>query len=133
MVAKRQDASVGMLGEVVAHPGLLRRALRATAELFRIAVGVQDDDVPRAEVEAVVAFLRLACLFAPVVKIADGLGTVVLVVAGRWISSVSKLTPCPVVAAELRVRAPLIGEITCCENSSVWNTLNDFSCSLGAG
>src|SRR3990170_1442040 len=78
-VGKRARRRMG--GKIVPQPPLLGRALVAAADL--IAVRVEGDDVPVADVEAVVALAAFARQGAEVREVAPRAGDVVVVVAER--------------------------------------------------
>src|ERR1700756_420830 len=127
-----ERANVRMRGEILLQPGLFRRALGASAQSAGFATGVQDNKVPRAEVEAVIAFLRLAGAATPVAKIASGGGAVVFVISRCWAGTRFEATPGWAIAfQELFVGAVLIGEVTGGENRA-GNCVDQFRRSLGA-
>ena len=60
----------GMRGKVLLQPCFFRRALSATTQLFGATIGIEHNDVPRAEVVAVIAFSVIAGASIPIAKIA---------------------------------------------------------------
>src|SRR4051794_37524886 len=87
MVHERKRAVRGMSSQVIAQPRLLRRPRRAPPD--RAAVAVQCNEVPSAEIEAVVALPTIACgacagaNSVEVIEVPTGTGRVVLMVPGR--------------------------------------------------
>ncbi len=71
-----------MRGQVGGEPVLLWGARPAAADLR--AVAVDDDDVPGAEVVAVVALLGVACRRAKVLEVAGSPRDVIVVIARSW-------------------------------------------------
>jgi hypothetical protein len=69
-----------MRGQIVPQPPLLRRALLAASDL--LTVRVERDDVPVADIEAVVALPSFARQGTEVGEVAPRVGDVVVVVAG---------------------------------------------------
>src|SRR5207249_7850612 len=95
----RQHALFRGRREVRLEPDLLRRADSGRNEC---AVAVQRDDVPRAEVVAVVALTGRACSGAEVVEVTRGRGArVVLVVSDGRIRARLMATPRGVIAGEV--------------------------------
>ena len=86
-----ERAGPGVGGEVVGQPAELRRARAAAADVG--AVGVEDDDVPGAEVVAVPALGAVARRRSEVVEVAGGAGGLILVVARR--RAQERLQPSP--------------------------------------
>ena len=106
MVPVGERAGVGVRGEVGPQPLLLHRPGGAAHDR---AVRVERDEVPRADVEAVVPLRRIAREGAEVLVVARGVGGVVLVVAGNGLRARPDATPRRVVRGRvLRVRAVLV-------------------------
>src|SRR5689334_9035048 len=79
---QRDDALLGIGGEIGLEPELLRGAYGRRHERV---VAVEDDDVPGAEVLAVVALRRVARLRSPIPEVRGGGGArVVVLVAQHW-------------------------------------------------
>src|SRR5207248_9148221 len=107
VVPEGERALVRVRDEVVAEPRLLRRAGAAAAHLR--AVGVEGDQMPCADVEAVVALRAIA---APARLIADAVevvevprcaGRLVLVIADRRVRELHGAAPGGVVDGLARV------------------------------
>ena len=106
-----------MCREVGPQPGLLRGALGARDRIAFVA-RVQRDQVPAADVEAVVALVAVArpaaeCTYSvEVVEVALGAAREVLVIARRWKRDRAHTAPAHRVAlGEARVRAARILEV----------------------
>src|SRR5690242_5450786 len=79
---QRDDALLGVGGEIGLEPELLSGAYGGRHEAV---VAVQDDDVPGAEVLAVVALGRITRLRSPIPEVRGGGGArVVVLVARHW-------------------------------------------------
>src|SRR5439155_19142771 len=114
----REGARRSVPGEVAAEPALLRRAFLAPADLR--AVRVQGDQVPRADVEAVVAPSRRPGGLPEVASVAGGLRRPVLVVARCGLRYRFHATPGGRVGQEvLAVRAVLVLVVAESENGRV--------------
>src|SRR5215472_5548360 len=104
-----QRASNRMRSKIGAKPTFLRRTGLAAADVFAFAV--QNDDVPRAEVVAVVAGLGIACEDAKIFKVRCCTGDVKFMIAGRGTRPRSGAPPGLVVALEILLAAVRISEI----------------------
>jgi hypothetical protein len=122
------DARLCMSAEVLAKPQLLRRAGAAASHTGSIAVGVERDDVPGAQVVAVVALADWTGLRAPVFKIRRGVGNAVLVVSQSGPGAILETTPGrPVAVAKLGHTAMLVGKIPGGKHGA-GNLLDQFGC-----
>jgi hypothetical protein len=113
VVGVGQDAACFAGREVAAQPGLL------LSHGFALKVAVERDQVPGAEVEAVVALVRLAGPPAPIGVVGRGFGAAVFVVAGH--GPTARLVPAPgevVAALELGLGATPVGQVAEDEDSA---------------
>ena len=118
-----------MASEIRAQPGLLRRSLVATTQRFIVAVGIQSDDVPTAEIVAVITFSRFSRLGSPILKVAHGFGAVVFVVSRRRPRSIPESSPSALIAGlKLLQGAGFVGQI-----SGGKDRAGDFVDQLGGG
>src|SRR5579863_8029523 len=92
---KRERASARLIREVVAQPSLLSGTFVAATDL--IAIAVERDDVPRAEIETIVPRGRVACARTEVAEVSRRTRRVVFMVARRWIGDRLQLAPRQVV------------------------------------
>lgn len=112
-----KSAGIGMRGEVVLQPGFFGRPLPAAAQFPRPAIGIENDDVPCAEVIAVIPFSRVSGLLAPVTEVAGGGGTVVLMIArGRARARLEASPGRSITFLKFFVSAVLISQIACGED-----------------
>ena len=106
MVPDGGDAARARRGEVLSQPLHLRRSLR------RQYVAVQRDDVPVADLEAVIAEAALAGVLTEVAVVGAGAGGFVLVIAGCGAGPVPVASPGRLVAlGELRRCALKVGVV----------------------
>src|SRR2546428_11770233 len=87
VVVVRHDALIGVRGEIGPQPGILRRARG------RRDVAVERDDMPGAELEAVITSAGGAGRGSEVGVIRGGPGRGVLVIPGAWLRA--RLVPAP--------------------------------------
>lgn len=92
VMAVSQNACVGMLGEILAQPGLFRRANGAAPQYFRVTIRVESDDMPGAEVVAVIPLANGPRLRAPILKISVRARVDVFVVSQGRLRSRLKLS-----------------------------------------
>lgn len=104
-----QSASDWVRVKIGAKPLFLRRSGVASANVFAFAV--YNDDVPRAEIVAVVTGLRIACGRTKIVKIRRSPGGMEFVIARRGARAGFGAAPRFVVALEVFLAAVGIGEI----------------------
>jgi len=120
-------------GEILLEPGFFGRAFGASPELAGTAVGVEDDDVPRAEIVAVITFSGISGLSIPIAKIAGSRGTVIFVVAGSRARAGFEPAPGWTVAfEEFFIGAALVSQISSGEDSA-GNRVDKFGGGFGGG
>ena len=102
----------GVLGEILLEPVDLRRVRQAAAD-EEIALRVEGDDVPRAEVVAVIALRRIAGRAVPVAEVPGGARRAVFVAADCRLCPRLMAAPCGVVALiKLRRGAVLVSKVS---------------------
>src|SRR5215211_967361 len=107
VVPERQRAAGRVGGQIGPQPALLLRTGLATADL--VAVGVERDQMPASEVEAVPALAGLAGPWPEEPVVAAGVGGLVVVIARGRIGPVAEPTPARHIAArELVGRAVVV-------------------------
>ena len=89
VVPEGERTSLRVGGEIVPQPNLLERIGPAAADERTVAV--DDNNVPSPEVQAVVAFRRIACSRTKIVEVPDGESRIVFMVARDGDGS----SPCP--------------------------------------
>ena len=110
MVPVGERTTRGVGGEIGAQPLHLGR--RGGGRDQAGAAAIQDDDVPGAEVVAVVALLRVPGRAAEVAEVPGGVRRLVVAVAGRRLGARLVLSPARVVAGVvLRQRAVVVGGV----------------------
>src|ERR1700747_1890575 len=98
-----------MCGEIFAQPFALGRSGVATARRHTFAV--QDDNVPGAELVAVITLARIASGFAEILEIISGAGGMEFVISRRWTGAIFHTPPGFIVALEIRGSAIGVSQI----------------------
>src|SRR5271157_107302 len=88
-----EDACVRMVCQVLAEPFFFWRSRGATAQALYCAICVQPNDVPRAEVVAVVSLVFRPCLLTPILKICRSGGLSILVISRHGPRAGLKFSP----------------------------------------
>ena len=129
----RDDASVLMLAQILAQPRLFWGTSAATAQSWCVAIRVQRDDVPDAQVKAVIALSDRAGLRSPIPENSQPPWDSVLMIAKGRVGTVFKSPPSRAIAfVELGGIAVLVGEIARGENLSR-NLLDQLGGSFRSG
>ena len=118
-----------MLGKVLAQPLLLRRSSSATSDLRTFAI--QDDDVPLAEIVAVIGLVRITGCGAEIMRVSGRTAATVLVVPRCWPGTGFVPPPSRVVTLREIFFAPVrVSEISGSENRS-WNLVEQLCGGFG--
>src|SRR6266436_659434 len=132
MVTIGEYASVGVLREVLLQPGVLRRACVAAPQAPGAAIRIQHDDVPNAQIIAVVALTRRPGLRTPIAEIARCRRFHILVVSESRLYPVFEASPGWVIAIpEIFRTSFFVSQIARCKDCP-WNLFDKFSGRLGA-
>src|SRR5262249_38803267 len=113
---KRKNALGGIVLQIIAQPHFFARAFVATACVYALAV--EGDDVPGAEIEAVVEATGTASRLAEIFQISCRSRSVILVIP--WRRPRACLVPAPglVIAAKVAVAAIGISQVPDRQNGS---------------
>ncbi len=104
-----EGARYGMRGQIFAQPFALNGIRVASARRHTFAV--QDDDVPRAELVAVITFARIPGALAEILEIISGAGGMEFVISGRRAGAIFHAAPGFIVALEIGGGAVGVSEI----------------------
>src|SRR5215475_3128595 len=125
-----ERAGNGMRAKICAEPFLLARADFATADFGALAI--ENDDVPGAEIVAVIAVVWITGSCAEILEVIRCPLLMEFVIAGRWTSAAFHAAPRLVVAHEIFFAAVGISEITCGKNGA-GDLFEELRCGFRAG